>query len=127
MRKILVVAILSCLSACAPTVPSEPSTKLTAGLVQKEIRIGMPASDVALALGSPNIVSLDENRDEVWVYDKISTQVEQSSSGGGVWLLIVGAGKQSAFAQKSQKTLTVIVKFNKDKQVKDFTYHASSF
>jgi len=31
--------------------------KLTAGVVQKEIRIGMSGGDVASVLGSPNIVS----------------------------------------------------------------------
>ena len=33
--------------------------KLTVGVVQKEIQEGMPATDVAIALGSPNIVKKD--------------------------------------------------------------------
>ena len=38
--------------------------KLTVGTVQKEIRIGMAGGDVAQVLGSPNIVSSDEDRNE---------------------------------------------------------------
>ena len=87
----------------------------------------MPASDVAIVLGSPNIVSLDENKDEVWVYDKISTQVEYTSGSAGIWLLVFGGHRESGSSQKSQKTLTVIVKFDNDKKVKDFVYRSSSF
>ena len=128
MKRYLLVALMASCTACAPNrPPQEPSTKLTTGVVQKEIRLGMSAADVASVLGSPNIISLDEAKDEIWVYDKISTEVEYSSSGGGVWLLIVGAQKNSGYSQKSQRTLTVIIKFNKDKQVKDFTYRSSAF
>ncbi|CRX39208.1 hypothetical protein [Estrella lausannensis] len=125
--KYLLLALLGCFTACATVHHCEPADKLTTGTVQREIYLGMPASDVAAALGAPNIVSLDEMRDEVWVYDKISSQVEYSAQRGGVWLLIAGGGSESGYQRKSQRTLTIIVKFNKDKQVKDFTYHSSSF
>jgi hypothetical protein len=46
---------------------------MTVGKVQKEIRVEMSSADVAQALGSPNIVSTDEERREVWIYDKIAT------------------------------------------------------
>jgi outer membrane protein assembly factor BamE (lipoprotein component of BamABCDE complex) len=47
--------------------------RLTVGTVQKEIRVGMSGAEVAAVLGSPNIVSTDEERREVWIYDKIAT------------------------------------------------------
>lgn len=127
MKKYLLIAILFSLQACTRVIQCEPSTKLTTGLVQREIYIGMPASDVAGVLGSPNIVTLDENRDEVWVYDKVSSQIQSSSAGGGVWLLVAGAYKDTYSSESNQRTLTVIVKFDKDKKVKDFTYRQSSF
>ena len=49
------------------------ATNLTVGKVQGEIKMGMPASDVAAILGSPNIVTTDEKRREVWIYDKVSS------------------------------------------------------
>lgn len=121
------IALLGCLTSCASVYHCDQSDKLTAGIVQREVYRGMPASDVAAILGSPNIVSLDENKDEVWIYDKISTQVEYSTKGSGVWLLVVGGASESGYARKSQRTLTIIVKFDQNKQVKDFTYHSSSF
>lgn len=117
--------------------------EMTVGTVQKEIRKGMSAADVATALGSPNIVTTDSANREVWVYDKISTDVTYSkdSGGAGLKLLIagvsdsfLGAGapsgsySRSAGAQsKTQRTLTVVIKYDDQKQVRDFFYHTSRF
>ncbi len=113
--------------------------RLTVGTVQKEIRVGMSGAEVAGVLGSPNIVSTDEERREVWIYDKIATDSAYSSSSGGVAALILGGSgsvgggaagtvNQSAgAASTSQRTLTVIVKFDNDKKVRDFAYHTSRF
>jgi outer membrane protein assembly factor BamE (lipoprotein component of BamABCDE complex) len=117
--------------------------QMTVGVVQKEIRKGMSAADVAEVLGSPNIVTTDGEGREVWVYDKISTDVTYSNDSGGLGaiLLIGGAGggtaggglgsgsySRSAGAQsKTQRTLTVVIKFDEQKKVRDFAYHASRF
>jgi len=117
--------------------------QMTVGTVQKEIRKGMSAANVAEVLGSPNIVTTDGEGREVWVYDKISTDVTYSNDTGGLGtiLLIGGASggtaggglgsgsySRSAGAQsKTQRTLTVIIKFDEQKKVRDFAYHASRF
>lgn len=117
--------------------------RLTVGTVQREIRVGMSGGEVAGVLGSPNIVSTDENRREVWIYDRIATDVAYSTSSGGVSALILGGGivgaglvgagvtpyysSSSGAASKSQRTLTVIIKFNKERTVRDFAYHTSRF
>jgi len=108
-------------------VKSDAADKITVGKVQREIRIGMPSAQVIEVLGSPNIVSTDENRLEVWVYDKIATDVSYSSSEGGVWLILGGVGGNSGAASTSQRTLTIVIKFDADKKVRDFAYHSSSF
>lgn len=97
--------------------------KLTVGTVQREIRVGMSSAAVAEALGSPNVVTTDEQRREVWVYDKIATDV---SASGGYWTLLL-VGQSAGSASKSQRTLTIIVKFDEDKKVRDFAYHTSRF
>ena len=68
--------------------------EMTVGIVQREIRKGMSAAEVAEALGSPNIVTTDEQGREVWIYDKISTDVSYSQSSGsaGIALLVGAAG-----------------------------------
>jgi len=117
--------------------------RLTVGTVQREIKVGMSGADVAQALGSPNVVSTDEQGREVWIYDKIATDTVYSSSSGGISSLILGLGPvgsgalgggiggdsrySSGAASKSQRTLTVIVKFDEDRKVRDFAYHSSRF
>ena len=117
--------------------------KLTVGTVQREIREGMSGAEVAQVLGSPNIVTTDEQRREVWVYDKISTTKAYSYSSGGVSTLVLGGGLigsalvggavapsvsgGAGASSTSQRTLTVVIKFNEQKTVRDFAYHTSSF
>jgi outer membrane protein assembly factor BamE (lipoprotein component of BamABCDE complex) len=97
--------------------------KMTVGTVQREIKLGMTSVSVVEALGAPNIVTTDEQRREVWVYDKIATDVAASK---GYWTLIL-LGQESGAASKSQRTLTIIIKFDEDKKVRDFAYHTSRF
>ena len=103
------------------------------------IRVGTPSAEVVAVLGSPNLVSTDEVRREVWIYDKISTDVAYSTSSGGLGALIFGGGsgvgagvgasadRSAGASSTSQKTLTVIIKFDDEKKVRDFAYHTSSF
>ena len=99
----------------------------------------MAGADVAAALGSPNIVSTDENGNEVWIWDKISTERVVSDSSSGIWLFglfvggsgggagSVGASGSAGASSTSQRTLTVIVKFDEKKLVRDVAYHTSRF
>lgn len=98
--------------------------KITVGTVQRKISVGMPSAEVVEALGSPNIVSTDEERREVWIYDKIATDVTASTTAAGIPLLIFGS---SSARSSSQRTLTVIIKFDKSGKVRDFAYHSSRF
>lgn len=114
---------------------ADDADQVTVGTVQKEIRIGMSAADVAAVLGSPNIVTTDDQRQETWIYDKISSEVTYSRSSGTIVGLIFGSsgggaggGTTSAGATKtSQRTLTVIIKFDGNNMVRDFSYHSSRF
>jgi outer membrane protein assembly factor BamE (lipoprotein component of BamABCDE complex) len=123
-------------------VRAEDADRLTAGRVQREIRVGMTSAEVAEALGSPNVIATDENRREVWVYDRIATEHAYSASSGGVAALILagftgsvagGGGilpnffRSEGASSTSQRTLTVIVKFAEDHRVRDFAYRQSSF
>jgi outer membrane protein assembly factor BamE (lipoprotein component of BamABCDE complex) len=101
--------------------------EMTVGTVQREIKKGMSGAQVAETLGSPNIVTSDENGNETWVYDKIATEASYSESSNGLFLILYGQSSSSASASVTQKTLTVVIKFNQDKKVDTFTYHASKF
>lgn len=141
---ILVLSMLA-LSACKSVedhikgVRDDSGERVTVGKVQAEIETGMSGAKVAEILGSPNIVTTDEERREVWIYDKFRTETITSKSSAGGSILILGlidsvlgggnpSGKSSSGAtSKSQKTMTIIIKFDKDKKVRDFAYHQSSF
>lgn len=113
--------------------------RLTVGTVQREIHHGMTGAEVAQVLGSPNIVSTDEKGMEVWIYDKIATDTVYSTSSGGIGALILGGGGNvaggggfgmsgdSGAASRSQRTLTIIIKYDEQKLVRDFAYHSSRF
>ena len=103
------------------------SQELNLGLAQKEIRKGMAQVDVVSALGSPNIVTKDADGAQAWVYDKIATEVSQSQNGGGFWLLLGGYSKESGSRISSQKTLTIIIKFNEQELVDTVSYNSSQF
>lgn len=129
----LAVWIAMTLSGCMTAaehragVQDDSSERLTVGTVQREIRVGMSGAQVIEVLGSPNIVSTDEKRREVWVYDKISTDRVESRSFGGVNILVLFTQSSAGAASTSQRTLTVIIKFDEHKKVRDFAYHTSRF
>ena len=139
-RIIFVLPALVIFTACsashhASEVRSDEGERVTVGTVQKEIVMGMSGAEVASVLGSPNIVSTDEDRNEVWIYDKISSEVTYSRSSGTIIGLIFGSSgggagigtSNSGATSTSQRTLTVIIKFDEHNQVRDFSYHSSRF
>ena len=132
-RCLTLVMLTLCFVGCQNTSPNDSNNtnKLTVGVVQKEIQQGMPATDVAIALGSPNIVKKDADGAEVWVYDKFSSeQIYQTSSGalvyfsGGVNGILTGSQGASRI---SSNTLTIIIKFDEQNAVDSIAYHRSKF
>ncbi|MBI1825955.1 MAG: hypothetical protein HY287_12675 [Planctomycetes bacterium] len=136
----LLISLAGCASWHAHNVQSGlQGDRLTLGAVQRDIHKGMTNADVVESLGSPNIITTDESGNENWVYDKFATDVVHSSSGwsifgigagvtGGTAIGAGGTGTGSAgAASTSQRTLTVIVKFDENHRVRDFAYRTSRF
>ena len=148
-RVLSLIAIVALLTGCMSAGQHYQQThgaqerQMTVGTVQKEIRKGMSGAEVAEVLGSPNIVTTDAEGREVWIYDKISTDVTYSrSSGGGIIGLLIGGvsgdvlaggggggsvNKSAGAESTTQRTLTVVIKFDENKRVRDFAYHSSRF
>lgn len=148
-RVLIPCLLLMFLSGCMTAgqhrqaVKDDPSERISAGVVQREIREGMTSAEVVQVLGSPNMVTTDEHRREVWVYDRISTDHVYSSSSGGISALILGGAaggsgagggglgfggsRGSGASSTSQRTLTIIIKFDEESRVRDFAYRQSSF
>lgn len=123
------LALIACSSAAkhGESLPSSQAEQLTVGKVQKEIRTGMSQADVAEALGSPNIVSKDSKGQEVWIYDKMASEASYSNSSGYGTILLLGFNRSAGAESRSQRTLTVIIRYNQKGLVDSFSYHASKF
>jgi outer membrane protein assembly factor BamE (lipoprotein component of BamABCDE complex) len=136
-----VLALAGCTSAQyhRNQVSGDDKSTISVGTVQRDIKVGMTSEQVVEVLGSPNMVTTDENRNESWVYDKIATESAYSNGGMGAGIGaggLIGAtgllggitGSSNAGASStSQKTLTIIIKFDANKRVRDFSYRQSKF
>lgn len=106
---------------------SHKEREMTVGTVQREIKPGMSQADVATSLGSPNIVTKNSEGNETWIYDKIASEASYSRGGGGGSLILFGFGKETAKSATTQKTLTVVINFDKNSNVEKVSYHTSKF
>lgn len=123
----LAIATIPFISSCSTTDYGLQEEQMTVAKAQKEIKVGMSSSAVVEVLGSPNMVTTDAEQRETWVYDKVSTNVQSSSSRNGVWLLLFAAGNHERQTSSNQRTLTIIIKFDKNGFVRDVAYRTSSF
>jgi hypothetical protein len=117
------------LGSCGGMPPKEPAPedRLTVGKVQGEIKVGMSGAEVIQVLGSPNIITTDEKRREMWVYDKISTEHTEASTSSYGTLILIGANSKEARSSTRQRTLTITIKFDEQKMVRDFGYNYTQF
>lgn len=121
-----VLALTSCNARRFHNETYSDAPRLELGNVQREICRGMGQDQVAMALGSPNIVTKDAEQKDTWIYDKIATEVRQSGSSGLILFCQTGADYVNR-RDVSQKTLTVVIKFDENKLVESVSYHASKF
>lgn len=137
----VVVVALACAAGtfAGETDKAAGTSPFTLGRVQKELRQGLSQADVVERLGSPNILTRDAEGREAWVYDRVSSEREASSSGvrlGGLGsggagnfagILGLSVGRQSEKARSSQRTLTVVIRFSTAGAVESFSWHDSRF
>lgn len=132
-RRFPVLVLAAVLAGCTTAAEhqqrlgSTAEREMTVGVVQREIRVGLTQDQVAAALGSPNIVTRDAGGNETWIYDKIASEASYSNSSAYGTILILGGATAAGAAATTQRTLTVIIKFDANRQVQTFSYHASKF
>ncbi|MGA2171780.1 MAG: hypothetical protein ABSG82_02035 [Sedimentisphaerales bacterium] len=125
---------------------------LSYGMVTSRVQKGVTTQAELIDLfGGPNIATTDSDGLETWVYERTSSQSEISQEGSqdvnasskinrlGVFF---GIGTSNEETSKSDtrvksasttsvthsiKTLTVVVKFNKDKTVRDYSVRTANF
>ena len=146
------LVVTGCLSP-APTTPApQPSASspvaapspLSYGAITTTVKKGTTTqADLVSLFGGPNIATLDSDGTETWVYEKtasettttgqqtVTAQAERLDVFFGLGLVVKAAGirqsNASTTVSHSIKTLTVVIKLNQDKTVKDFSARASYF
>ena len=101
---------------------TEPSQKsnLTFGMVKSKIEKGKTTQAEILELfGSPNLIAKNRSNDEVWSYNKMSVQ-----SQGGRTDFLMGT---KASTSTSSQSFDLIVTFDENNIVKDFSVVSTSF
>ena len=132
MNKIIIISLTSIiLFSCAANKPDD-SNNLTLGTVQSKISKGQSQSSVMDILGSPNIVTKDSQGREVWTYDRISSENDASSSFlfyilNPIWWFTGGGTKNKSSSSASSKSLTVLITFDDNKNVLDYTYQSLKY
>lgn len=107
--------------------PQSQDMQFTLGLVQSSLKEGMSQSEVVSILGAPNIVTRDADGKDSWVYDKIYSESSSLGHDGGATIILAGWSRNSRRVVQAQKTITVIIKFDKQGCVENYTYHNSQF
>jgi len=128
---IFVVTSFLFLAGCNNEQPDfKKNSPYTQGNVQINIKKGTTTqAEVLNVFGAPNIATTDGDGNDVWTYQKnaIITQSHESGSFYATIILVgYGTGSSSGF-QQSSDTMTLILKFDKNKKVQDFKCMSTSF
>jgi outer membrane protein assembly factor BamE (lipoprotein component of BamABCDE complex) len=128
-QSLVLLVFAGLLSACAQTAPvTTRNSELTHGNVQMNLQVGATSqTDVLEAFGAPNITSVDGSGQEVWTYQRHAT-VSQSSSSSNYWTIVLaGGGSRASGFEQTQRTMTLIIKFDDGGIVSDFRSRSSNF
>ncbi len=101
---------------------------LTQGNVQLNMKVGETSkSNVLEVFGSPNITTRDGSGQEVWSYQRHAT-VSQSKEKNSFWtILLFGSSTKTSGLSQTMRTMTLIIKFDKNDIVSDFRSRTSDF
>jgi hypothetical protein len=115
-------------SAPGAAAPAAPSNPLTPGNVTLYLRVGQTSqAEVLQVFGAPNIVTQDGERHEVWSYQRHASVTRETDTGGYFNIIIAGTGSGHTSVEQTQRTMTLIIKFDANHIVSDFQSRASEF
>ena len=141
MKRIGGAVVLALLVAGATSADESPvkagEKQFTLGLVQQLLRVGMSQTELAAAIGSPNMVTRSGDGREAWAYDKVASETTHdgwrigggalgTASGASAGILAIPFGaREKSHTRTSQRTLTIVVRFTTAGVVESFSYHAA--
>jgi outer membrane protein assembly factor BamE (lipoprotein component of BamABCDE complex) len=101
---------------------------LTHGNVQLALRVGKTTqNDVLETFGAPNVTTLDATGQEVWTYQRHAT-ISQRGSANNYWtVVLLGGSTRAEGFEQTQRTMTLMIKFDANKVVSDFKSRTAEF
>jgi len=131
MSNLATLALALLLFACAaPTAPppAEDSSPFTHGNAQLKLVKGETTqAEVLEVFGAPNVATIDGGGREVWTYQKHAT-VSSASSSSSYWTVVLLGGEQlRGQAERSSRSMTLILKFDETDTLYDFRSRSTSF
>lgn len=124
MKRIFLVVLASLLLIGCASVQPVQKGNLTPGMAETKIIKGQTTQNEILEVfGAPNIITKNKSGNEVWTYDKASIETGTSDVYGTI-LIAGGVGSRSS---TSARTFTLMIEFDENKVVKDFSYRSSAF
>ena len=113
-------------------------TSVSYGAIKKYLKIGVTTqADILKLFGSPNNMTKSSSGNEIWVYDKVRTEVSTTAEkgtaggmvGGGIGIGPGGVGvaaggsksKSTTNLISTTNTLTVIMEFNEENILIDYS------
>lgn len=124
MKKIVSFFLLAMLIGGCVSVQPIQKGNLTPGMAKTKIIKGQTTQNEILEVfGAPNIVTKNKSGNEVWTYDKASIETGTSDVYGTI-LIAGGAGSRIS---TSARTFTLMIEFDENNIVKDFSYRSSAF
>ena len=116
---VIIYTLASCTSLKAPQ-----KSNLTPGIIKTKIHKGVTSqSEILQLIGSPNIITKNKNGNEVWTYSRQSFDSESGGQGFGVVLF----AKTKAFSSASSNSFDLIITFDQQNTVKDYSMVSSQF
>ena len=122
-KSVTLFALFFLIYGCASVQPVQKGN-LTAGMVKTTIIKGETIqNDILEVFGAPNIITKNKSGNEVWTYEKMSVE-SGSSEVYGTAIIVGGKGSRTS---SSSRTFTLMIEFNDNDVVKDYSYRSSAF
>ncbi|WP_219845990.1 hypothetical protein [Maribrevibacterium harenarium] len=84
-------------------------------------------SDVLEVFGAPNVTTRNGEGNEIWTYQRQAQIQESSQNNSFGTLLIFGGGSSTAGFKNSSRMITLIIKFDSNDVVIDYSSRESNF
>jgi hypothetical protein len=124
LKKIFCLLLLLSLLGCSSTTVPKQKSNLTVGVIKSEVVKGATTQTEILGIfGAPNMITKNRTNNEVWSYNKMSSESTQNSSFRDFWLV----GSNSALSTSTTSSFDWIITFDEDDIVEDYSLISSVY